>query len=65
MDLKLNFSKSKVSKVSKINDLHRDKGPFKEINAYYLLTNLHREAEVVTKVSSFESVVEYKVGALI
>lgn len=61
MDLKLNFSKSKISKI---NNFHGDKGPFREVNANYLLTNLHREAEVVTKVSRFESVVEYEVGAL-
>lgn len=61
MELKLNFSKNKVSKI---NNLQREKEAFKEINTYYLLANLHREAELVTKVSSFESVSEYKVGAL-
>lgn len=61
MELKLNFSKNKVSKI---NNLQREKKAFKEINTYYLLANLHREAELVTKVSSFESVAEYKVVAL-
>lgn len=61
MELKLNLSKSRVSKI---NNLWRERGAFKEINVYYLLVNLQREVELVITVSSFESVAEYKDKAL-
>lgn len=57
MGLKLDLSKSKLSKI---NDLQKERGAFKEIDVYYLLINLRREVGLVTKVSSFESVAEYK-----
>lgn len=62
MGLKLKLSKSKISKI---NNLQKERGAFKEINMYYLLMNLQREVELVTKVSSFESVAEYKGKSLI